>query len=325
MDLEQAFLQDIQENPDDPAPWLILADWLHDRNDLARSELVQLTTRLRAEPRHDDAHSWEQRIQHLLAQGVLPVTPRLANSIGMELALIPAGLFKMGSPSTEVGRFEDEGPHHLVRINRPYYLGIYPVTQAQYEAITSDNPSQFHAGNKGGPLHPVEQVSWDDAIHFCKLLSQLEEEKAAGRVYRLPTEAEWEYACRAGTTSPFSFGASASSTNANFDGNHPYGGAIKGQYLQRSTPVGLYTPNAWGLYDMHGNVREWCADWYGPTYYHDSPKDDPTGPPTGEGRVQRGGSWGSFSWGCRSAFRLSIEPDRGASVGGFRVLMRVKP
>jgi uncharacterized protein (TIGR02996 family) len=323
MDLEQAFLLDIQENPDDPVPWLIFADWLHDRSD-PRAELVQLTVEARRDPEHPEAGRRQQRIQQLLSQGVQPIAPRLVNSIGMELALIPAGSFKMGSPPAEVGRFEDEGPLHLVTLTQPFYVGVYPVTQAQFEAVTGSNPSLFHAGYKGGPTHPVEGVTWFDAVKFCEFLSGREAEKAAGRLYRLPTEAEWEFCCRSGTNTPFSFGGVASSRNANFDGNHPYGGAGKGQYLQQTTPVGSYAPNAWGLFDMHGNVREWVADWYGPEYYDDSPEENPTGPISGEGRVQRGGSWGSFSWGCRSAFRLSIEPDRGASVGGFRVTMQYR-
>ncbi len=320
MDLEPAFLQDIQENPTDLATWLILADWLHERSD-PRAELVQATVQLRTDPRPADVRQSERRVQELLARGVCPVVPTLVNSIGMELALIPAGWFQMGSPTSEVGRFEDEGPLRPVHLTRSYYLGVYPVTQEEYQAVAGNNPSLFRTGHRGSPRHPVDGITWDDANRFCRLLSNLPEERQAGRVYRLPTEAEWEYACRAGTTTPFSFGSVASSEEANFDGTHPYGGAARGKYLQRTTPVGSYQPNAWGLYDMHGNVREWCQDWYGSSYYAGAPASDPPGPVAGEGRVQRGGSWGSFSWGCRAAFRLSIEPDRAGSVSGFRVLM----
>jgi len=321
MDLEPAFLQDIHEHPADPAPWLILADWLHDRGD-PRAELVRAVVALRGES-SGDAPRLERQVQQLLAAGVRPIVPTLVNSVGLELALIPAGEFLMGSPPDEVGRFEDEGPHHKVRLTSAYYLGVYPVTQAEYQAVVGTNPSLFHAGHRGGPRHPVDGVTWDDAVRFCQLLSRRPEERDARRTYRLPTEAEWEYACRAGTTTPFQFGKVASSDHANFDGTHPYGGAAKGKYLQQTTPVGNYLPNGWGLYDTHGNVREWCRDWYGPEYYAESPTSDPTGPTDGDGRVQRGGSWGSFSWGCRSAFRLSIEPDRAGAVSGFRVLMRV--
>ena len=315
MDLESAFLADIAENPADSAPWLILADWLIDRGDLDRAELIQATLRLRESHNARD----ENNVRQLLARGVQPVVPRHVNSIGMALALIPAGDFFMGSPEDEAGRFDDEGPGRSVRIAKPFYIGVTAVTQAEFLAVMGENPAHFNETNKGGPNHPVESLTWFDAVQFCQRLSRRPEE--AGRLYRLPTEAEWEYACRAGTTSAFHFGSSASSAEANFDGNHPYGGALRGAYLMRTTPAGQYRPNAFGLYDTHGNVREMCADWYGSLYFHDAPDIDPPGPTDGEGRVQRGGSWGSFSWGCRSAFRLSIEPDRAASVGGFRVVM----
>ena len=232
----------------------------------------------------------------------------ITNSIGMKLSLIPAGEFQMGSPESEQGHYNDE-QQHRVRITQPFYLGVYEVTQEQYERIMGSNPSN----NKGTNL-PVEQVSWDDAQEFCRKLSQKE-----GKTYRLPTEAEWEYACRAGTTTPFNFGSTLNGTEANCNGNYPYGTTTKGAYLKRTTTVGSYRPNAFGLYDMHGNVFEWCSDWYDSAYYKNSPADNPTGPDAGSDRVIRGGSWSFGAVCCRSADRDIEPPSRDYGVG-FRVL-----
>src|SRR5262249_4711820 len=153
----------------------------------------------------------------------------------------------------------------------------------EYEKVVGKFPNRpiFKADRGGGPDHPMENVLWAEAVEFCKRLSALAEEKRAARRYRLPTEAEWEYACRAGTTTPFHFGDSLSAKQANFNGNFPYGDAGKGPYLRQTAKVGSYLPNAWGLYDMHGNVAEWCADWYDPAYYKHSPREDPRGPAKG--------------------------------------------
>jgi formylglycine-generating enzyme required for sulfatase activity len=181
----------------------------------------------------------------------------VTNSIAMKLVLIPAGKFTMGSPEGEKERSADEGPQHQVEISRPFYLGVYEVTQAEYERVMGTNPSFFSPTGDGRywvkdqdtSKFPVESVSWNDAVEFCKQLSELPEEKQNGRVYRLPTEAEWEYACRAGAASskPFSFGDSLSSTQANFKGNYPYGGAEKGPDLERTTRVGSYSGEALAL------------------------------------------------------------------------------
>ncbi len=225
------------------------------------------------------------------------------NSAGMRFVLIPAGTFLLGSPPDEPMRGADEGLARRVRIEQPYYVGVFPVTQKQYAAFMAGNPAHFQRKNGGGPEHPVEQVSWHDAINFCRKLTARPEEKRAGRVYRLPTEAEWECACRAGTTTPFAFGDTLSSTQANFDGTHPYGAADIGPFRKTTTKVGTYEPNAWGLYDMHGNVWEWCADWYSP----------------GTQRTLRGGSWNNSGHLCRSARRQKYAPDfRGDNVG-FRI------
>jgi formylglycine-generating enzyme required for sulfatase activity len=164
-------------------------------------------------------------------------------------------------------------------------------------------------------LFPVE-ASWDQAVSFCKKLSELSEEKKAGRVYRLPTEAEWEYACRAGTTTETAFGDTLSSLQANFNGNAPFGDAPKGPHLKRTTRVGSYKPNAWGLHDMHGNVWEWCSDWLDDDYYARSPVEDPKGPETGKQHVVRGGAYFYTGEHCRSATRS--HPVRAGI--GFRVV-----
>jgi formylglycine-generating enzyme required for sulfatase activity len=173
----------------------------------------------------------------------------------------------------------------------------------------------------------MEQVSWNDAVAFCARLSELPEEKEAGRVYRLPSEAEWEYACRAGTTTPFSFGTSASSTQANFIGRYPYNGAEQGPDRQSTTRAGEFPPNAWGLFDMHGNLWEWCSDAYSPTVYARSPRKDPKGPRArgGQRRVLRGGCWAAHGVYCRSAARNKYDSTFRWSAYGFRVACTVPP
>ena len=264
-----------------------------------------------------------------------PPAAVVTNAIGMKLARIPAGRFQMGSPPAEPERDTDE-LQHPVRISRPFYLGVYEVTQEQYQRLKPENPSHFNASRGGGPGHPVDQVMWQEAVAFCQALSKLPEEQAAGRRYRLPTEAEWEYACRAGTPAAFHFGAALSSRQANFDGRFPYGGAPKGPFLGRPAAAGSYPANAFGLYDMHGNVQEWCADWYDPDYYRRSPEADPKGPPQGVLRtgyafdstdpgdtgfylVVRGGSWLDEARGCRSAYRFRSMPHTRYRLAGFRV------
>ncbi len=190
-------------------------------------------------------------------------------------------------------------------------MGVHEVTQAQYAQVMGKNPSDFQGDNL-----PVETVSYKDALEFCQKLSDLPAEKAAGRKYRLPTEAEWEYCCRAGTSTPFHFGNELNGTQANCDGNNPYGTTKKGPYLEKTSPVGSYPANAWGLYDMHGNVWEWCQDWYG-----DYPKQsvtDPRGPEVGSGCVLRGGSWRDGAAFCRSAYRNWRDPSsRSDGFGGY--------
>jgi formylglycine-generating enzyme required for sulfatase activity/tRNA A-37 threonylcarbamoyl transferase component Bud32/mono/diheme cytochrome c family protein len=252
--------------------------------------------------------------------------PPVTNSIGMKFTLIPKGRFPMGSPNDEDGRGTDEKLHE-VHITRPFYMGVYEVTQEEYEKVMKSNPSFFSAEGKGSRQvedldtrrFPVERVSWEDAQEFCRKLSALTAEKKAGRVYRLPTEAEWEYACRGGASkaTPFHCGTRLSSKDANFEG-------IK----QRTTEVGSFPPNGFGLYDMHGNVQEWCADWYDKDYYADSPREDPTGPTTDTNgfKVLRGGSWDEEAGHCRSAFRRGSLPSfQNGKEYGFRVVLVQRP
>jgi formylglycine-generating enzyme required for sulfatase activity len=230
----------------------------------------------------------------------------------MKLVLIPKGTFMMGSPETEQGRKENETQHE-VTISKDYYLGVTEVTQAQYEKVIGKNPSYYQGaivGNENADL-PVEQVSWDDAVEFCKKLSELPEEKKAGRVYRLPTEAQWEYACRAGSKKAYSFDDE--------EGLLPEYGWFERNSSGRTHTVGLLEPNAWGLYDMHGNVWEWCSDWYGE--YPNGALSDPTGPKEGSYRVLRGGSLSLEAASCRSANRNSIYPSIRLDNFGFRVAL----
>jgi formylglycine-generating enzyme required for sulfatase activity len=229
----------------------------------------------------------------------------LGKKVALKLTLIPAGKFLMGSPADEAGRDEDEGPLREAVISKPFYMGLQEVTQAQYEAVMGAKPSRFTDAAK-----PVESVSWDEAVEFCKRLSRRTNQAVA-----LPTEAQWEYACRAGAKTRFSSGDDDRqlSTFARY-GQGPDAG---------TGPVGSKKPNAWGLYDMHGNVWEWCADWYAGTYVN-APAQDPAGPALGQSRVLRGGSWVNTSEGCRCATRNKSLPDVRYNGIGFRVVVNPK-
>jgi formylglycine-generating enzyme required for sulfatase activity/serine/threonine protein kinase len=237
----------------------------------------------------------------------IPLGHLQRNQLGMAFAWIPPGQFLMGSPPDEEGRDEDERPH-AVTLTQGFYLGIHPVTQEQWRAIVGHNPSNFTGKNR-----PVECVSWEDAQRFCKKLNQ-----RYGQRYRLPTEAEWEYACRAGTTTAYSFGDTISPDQANYNSPAAYGSALPGVVREETTPVGLFPANAWGLYDMHGNVWEWCADWYG--LYPRGSFIDQTGPEAGTLRVLRGGSWYFNARNCRSACRARGAPGYRNSTVGFRIV-----
>jgi formylglycine-generating enzyme required for sulfatase activity len=216
----------------------------------------------------------------------------------MELVLVPAGEFMMGSADSDKDASVWEKPQHRIRITKPFYLGRYLVTQEQWEAVMGNNPSEFK-----GPKNPVETVSWDDCQRF---LGKLNAKSAAGiGSFQLPTEAQWEYACRAGSKTTYCCG-----DDAWYDANS----------RGKSHPVGEKKPNAWGLYDMHGNVGECCQDWYEAGYYVHSPMDDPTGAAGGSGRVVRGGNWGTPAGYCRPAFRSVVDNlGRRFNHLGFRV------
>jgi len=257
-----------------------------------------------------------------------PPPQAIANSIGMKLTRIPLGEFLMGSADTDPGARDDEKPRHRVRFSKPFYMGVYEVTQAEFKVLMGTNPSSFtrEALLKDAPADldcsrlPVDNVTWYAAVEFCRRLSRSAAEVRAGRVYRLPTEAEWEYACRAGTTTVFHFGDALSSAHANFNGQHPFGGAEKGPFLNRTTTVGSYEPNAFGLFDMHGNLNEWCMDKFNRDYYRASPSDDPKGPRDGASPVIRGGDWYSDARDCRSAFRYADIPEGRFYALGFRAV-----
>ena len=270
----------------------------------------------------------------------------------MELLRVPAGKFQRGARDGETSVASDEKPRHRVQISKPFDAGKYPVTQGQYTQVMGHHPSWFSSTGGGSDKvrgmdtteFPVEYVTFFDTLEFCNKLSALEKlgpyyeltnvqrdgqtitnaalKIVGGNGYRLLTEAEWEYVARAGTDTAFPWGDTLSSTQANFDGNFPYGGAAKGPYLERTTKVGSYQPNAWGFYDTVGNVWEWVWDWYGNrsiNKYANKTTVDPTGPSTGTLRVLRGGSWGNVGQGCRSAFRGRSGPEYRSINCGFRV------
>jgi serine/threonine-protein kinase len=277
----------------------------------------------------------------------LGVPVEITNSIGMKLVLIPPGEFMMGSPKELIEeelkvyanandtwyqnykeRLLGEGPQHRVRITNPFYLGMYVVTQEEYQRVMGNNPSCFSAtggdkdkvASQDTKRFPVVYVFWGDAVEFCRKLSEIPEEKAAGRTYLLPSEAQWEYACRAGSTGRYSF---SSGRNVNAKASEEKTLSDYGWFSDDSGgvphAVGLKGASAWGLSDMHGNVWEWCRDWYDKGYYAKSPTDDPTGPLEGANRVFRGGTWNDPAWGCRSAYRGGREPGNRHGNVGFRV------
>ncbi len=253
----------------------------------------------------------------------------VTNSIGMKLKLIPAGEFLMGSPVNEADRFDDEGPQHKVRITKPFYMGVTEVTQGQWFSVMGTKPWSgkeyvedgadypaiaaalaAHLLRKkeyveDGADYPAVYVGWEDVIAYCKKLSTTE-----NKSYRLPTEAEWEYACRGGTTTAYSFGSSTESLKA-----------YAWFYDKYAHHVGTKKANLFGLHDMHGNVWEWCSDWYGSNYYGSSPASDPPGATTGSFRVLRGGCWYLSAGLCRSAFRRRFCPSVRDFYLGFRLAL----
>ena len=233
------------------------------------------------------------------------------NAVNQRFRWIVPGKFLMGSPDTEPERWKNETQHE-VTLTQGYWLADSACTQALWRAVTGDNPSRF----QGNDDNPVEQVSWDDAQAFIAKLNRL----VPGLHARLPTEAEWEYACRAGTSTPFSFGGNITPEQVNYNGEYPYADGKKGQYRGKTVPVKSLPPNPWGLYEMHGNVWEWCQDWF-VGEYGTEPQVDPQGPSTGAYRVLRGGSWGSDGGDVRSAYRSRNEPGFRNYNIGFRLAL----
>jgi uncharacterized protein (TIGR02996 family) len=318
---EGAFLSALHESPDDEVTWLALADFFEEDGQPQRAELVRLVRRLRALPVTTDRTrkraALEDRLSGLLEDGVRPAVPEVVNDVGMRLALLPAGRFRLGSPPGEPMRGDDEDVR-VAEITRPFYLGVFPVTQEEFRLVTRRRPSYYRSGGAGAEAvagldtsrFPVESVSWEGAVAFCEALSRRKAERQARRKYRLPTETEWEYACRGAgiALTPFAYGSSLGSTQANFDGAYPYGGADKGPHLERPCDVGSYRPNALGLHDMHGNVWEWCSDLYS------QPQDQSAG-----NRLVRGGAYYNYAAWCRSARRGSVGQSTAYGHIGFRV------
>jgi formylglycine-generating enzyme required for sulfatase activity len=295
----------------------------------------------------------EIRTRAMLVERVIIFNARESKSIGLKTVLIDSGEFEMGAPEGEDGRRGDETPHR-VKIARTFLLGSHEVTQWQYKRVMEADPSWFSTEGEGRAKvtafattseFPVESVTWFDALEFCNRLSKLDgyepyyalsspvREKGSitsaavaikgGNGYRLPTEAEWEYACRAGSKTRFHFGNTSTGTQGNMKsivaaGGYG-GGGSRVVHLGRTAAVGSYPPNPWGLYDMHGNVGEWCWDWYDKEYYERSPDVDPQGPELGKHRVLRGGSWLVSDGSCRSASRMWLLPGERKEHWGFRV------
>ena len=234
-------------------------------------------------------------------------TIALPGDAEMKMIYCPPGEFMMGSPESEEGRCDAEVLHH-VELTKGFWLGKYPVTQRQWLSVMG----KYFVGD----AHlPNDVISWDHCKEFVEKVKSFAKQQLGGEA-RFPTEAEWEYACRAGTTTAYFWGNALNGDKANCDGNYPCGTAKKGQYLGKTTPVGRYGANAWGFADMHGNVYEWCADWYGD---YSGDVVDPTGPASGDYRVLRGGSWSSHAERCRSAHRGYSEPRWPIISCGFRL------
>jgi formylglycine-generating enzyme required for sulfatase activity len=329
-----------------------LGDDAYDRREAAGKALEQLSDQaLPALRKASDSSDPEIRLRARQLIRTIGLQLRTSKTTGLEMVVIEAGEFSMGSPPGEPGRQPEESPHR-VSISRPFMLGIHEVTQGQYELVMKNNPSHFQplaggaarVSDKDTSKYPVECVNWFEAIEFCNRLSKLDgltpyytltevhgegnainaatATIAGGKGYRLPTEAEWEYACRAGTATSFWYGVENTGREANLKPimvAGGYGEGPKWQSVSRTVRAGSYPVNPWGIYDMHGNVAEWCWDWHDKDFYKVSPKDDPAGPAAGSQKVLRGGSWMVLEGSCRSASRYWHTPGERKNYVGFRV------
>ena len=316
MNTLDAMLEAIVLNPLEETRWLVLADWLEEYDDPRRSELLRLHRQLLAtccESEHSQRARWHARIVELLGAGVRPCVPQrtlqLPGDVPMTFSFIPPGRYRRGSDQTEAR--DAEKPSHMVILNKGFFLGIVPVTLGQWKAVMRSEPSVFRYPNR-----PVENVSWDDTQAFCQQsMAGLNEQV----MVRLPTEAEWEYACRAGTTTAYHFGDAINTDLANFNGRFSSEGFSTGRFRRETTDVGTFPANPWGLFDVHGNVWEWCADWFGP--YSAEAQSNPFHATiySDNSRSLRGGCWGGDPEGCRATARAGDSPARRSIVTGFRV------
>jgi uncharacterized protein (TIGR02996 family) len=294
--------------PDDPLTAFVVADYLEEQGD-PRAEVLRLVCTLTRSVKVRGRAGLEKRLRMLLYEHKIPpvaATMRLplSETVGLTLAWIPPGTFRMGSPRSEANASDAEQPTHNVTLTRGFWVGVYLVTQAEWRAVLGDNPSQANQGDR----FPVDNVSWNDAKSFCEQAS-----RQTGRHVRLPSEAEWEYACRAGTSTAFHFGNAI---------NHLANYETRDGEESGTTEVGSFPPNGFGLYDCHGNLYEWVNDRYSRSYYQSSPAIDPPGPEGDEGdhRLLRGGSW-YYGWShCRSAYRIECSVNYGHFDQGFRVV-----
>ena len=335
MSVLEGLLAGIVADPLEETRWLVLADWLEEFDDPRRAELLRLHRKMLGgggawwvvgggtdpvfshHPPPSTLHDLQARMVALLGEGVRPCVPQetitLPGGVGMSFSFIPPGSFLMGSDHPEAQ--DDEKPVHRVTLTKGFFLGIHPVTQAQWRAITGESPSFFKGDNR-----PVEQVSWADCQEFCRRLTA----HLGGRgVVSLPSEAEWECACRAGTTTEFHFADAITTDLANYDGNSTWNGSPEGIYREETTEVGSFPANPWGLFDMHGNVWEWCQDGYG-AYSLDN-LIDPISlqEQSNDRRVLRGGSWVIFAGDCHAASRNWHAPDLRGGDNGCRVCFRL--
>jgi len=305
---ERAFLDAIAADPGDWQVRLILADYLQD-NDDSRAEMIRLTYDLTRSTTLRGRTARESRYRELLAEGVRAPAPVGTNSMGMTFAAVPPGEFLMGSGPRESGRKNDEAQHRVI-LTKPYWIGTHLIDQTAWLELMHENPSSV----RDDPRLPVDSTNWVECVEFCRRLSERDQ-----RSYRLPSEAEWEYACRAGTTTPFHFGRRIGPTQVNYDGNYSYLRSPKGEYRCRQNRCGELPANPWGIYDMHGNLWEWVSDNF--ANFQGTEATDPRGPRRGNLRVLRGGCWDAIPGYCRSAIRNDEPPTSRSRYYGCRIAL----